>query len=192
MEGASTASLDKMGLYLTTFTKKFSSYIPSIPILFQMKILVPCPVTRDPGRKTVSIFLISYFIEIKRVNLVSLCIFFSRLNKRTSLSLYSWPSSGPTLPSPPFSCDEDLELNAELQGESHQSRVKVQNPLCHPTGHAAFGAAQAPADFLGCKHTLLFHAPVFSYQCLQVLVFRTSHNPFTSQLILILGITPLR
>lgn len=191
MEGASTASLGKMGQYLTTFTKKFS-YIPSVPILFQIKILVSCPVTRDPDRKTVSIFFISCFIEIKRVNLVSLSIFFSGLNKRTSLSLSSWPSSRHTLTRPPFSCDEDLELNAELQGESHQSSIKVQNRLCHPAGHAAFGAAQAPADFLGCKHTLLSHAPVFIHQCLQVLVFRTSHSPFTSQLVLILGITPLR
>jgi len=49
------------------------------------------------------------------------------------------------------------ELDAVLQVGSHESRVKWQNHLPQPAGHASLAAAQDTVGFLGCKRTLSAH-----------------------------------
>ena len=70
------------------------------------------------------------------------------------------------------------ELNAGLQGRSHQSRVEGQNNFPQPAGHTSFDAVQDMIGFLGCKHTLLARGWLFILQYPQVLLGRVALNLF--------------
>ncbi|KAK4818202.1 hypothetical protein QYF61_008586 [Mycteria americana] len=82
------------------------------------------------------------------------------------------------------------ELDALLHVRSHQSRVKGQNHLPRPAGHASFDAAQDAVGFLGCKCTLLAHVQLFIHQYLQVLLRRAALYHIIPQPILKPRITP--
>jgi len=69
------------------------------------------------------------------------------------------------------------ELDSGLQVESHESRVKGQNPLHRPAGHASLDAAQDMIGFLGCKNTLPAHAKRLIHQYPQVLPHRNFPSP---------------
>jgi len=51
-------------------------------------------------------------------------------------------------------------------------------------------AAQDTVGFLGCECTLSAHVQLFIHQYPQVLLRRAAVNPFTPQLVLILGFVP--
>jgi len=80
------------------------------------------------------------------------------------------------------------ELDAGLQVGSHQSRVKVQDHLPRPAGHAAFDAARDMVGFVDCKHTLLAHVCLFIHLYPQVLLSSTSLIPLIPQLVSIPGV----
>jgi len=82
------------------------------------------------------------------------------------------------------------ELDTGLQVGSHQCRAEGQNPLSRPAGHAAFGAAQDMAGFLGCKCTLVTHVQLFTHQYPQVLLGRAALNPFIPQPVSMFQIAP--
>jgi len=82
------------------------------------------------------------------------------------------------------------ELDAGLQVGSHESRVKGQNHLSRPTGHAALDAAQDMVGFLGCKRTLPAHAELLIHQHPQVLLLRAAQEPLSAQPVLVFGIAP--
>ncbi|KAK4818029.1 hypothetical protein QYF61_004153 [Mycteria americana] len=82
------------------------------------------------------------------------------------------------------------ELNTILQVGSHESGVEGENHLLQPAGHASFDAAQDTVGFLGCKRTLLGHVELLISQHPQVLLLRAALNPFSSQLVFVLGIAP--
>jgi len=82
------------------------------------------------------------------------------------------------------------ELDAVLQMRSHQSRVKEQDPLPCPAGHATFDAAQDVVGFLGCKCTLSDHVELLINEHTQVLLLRAALNPFSAQSVFVLGIAP--
>jgi len=55
------------------------------------------------------------------------------------------------------------ELDTGLQVGSQESRVKGQNHLPRPAGHASLDAAQDTVGLLGCKLTLMLaHVQLFS------------------------------
>ncbi|KAM9644853.1 uncharacterized protein ACIBXB_013062 [Morphnus guianensis] len=180
--------------------KKFLPYVQSKSTLFQFKPVTPYPVTTGPGKKSVSIFLISPFYILKGCSKVSL---------EPSLLQAEQPQlSQPVLtgevfhPSDHF-CGPPLdplqeahvfpvlrtpELEAALQVGSHQSGAEGQNPLPRPAGHTALDAAQGTAGILGCEHTLPAHVQLFIHQYPQVLVHRAALNPFIPHLVMIPGI----
>jgi len=80
------------------------------------------------------------------------------------------------------------ELDSGLQVGSHESRVKGQNHLPRPAGHAAFDAAQDMVGLQGCKHTLPGHVDLVN-QHSQVLLLRAALNPFSAQPVFVLGIS---
>ena len=82
------------------------------------------------------------------------------------------------------------ELDAVLQGGSHESGIEGENPLPRPAGHASFDAAQDTVGFLGCKRTLPAHVELLINQYPQVLLLRAAFNPFLAQPIFMLGIAP--
>ncbi|PKU39851.1 hypothetical protein llap_9848 [Limosa lapponica baueri] len=81
------------------------------------------------------------------------------------------------------------ELDAVLQVGSHESGVEGQNHLPRPAGHA-FDVAQDAVGFLNCKRTLLAYVELLINQHPQVLLLRAALNPFTTQPVLISGISP--
>jgi len=81
------------------------------------------------------------------------------------------------------------ELDAGLQGGSHQSGVEGENPLPRSAGHVALDAAQDMLGFLGCEHTLLAHIQLFIHQYPQGLLSRAALNPFIPQPVLIPGVS---
>jgi len=64
------------------------------------------------------------------------------------------------------------ELDTGLQVGSHQSGAEGQNPLPRHAAHAAFDAARATVDLLGCECTLVAHVQLFIHQYPQVLSTR--------------------
>jgi len=72
------------------------------------------------------------------------------------------------------------ELDTGLQVGSDESRVKGQNPLPHPAGHAALDAAQDTGGFLGCKRTLPVHVELRIHQYPQVLPLRAALEPLST------------
>ncbi|KAF4795179.1 hypothetical protein TURU_095431 [Turdus rufiventris] len=97
-------------------------------------------------------------------------------------------SSGltPTVPCPMYAGTP--KLDTALQVGSQESREEGQDhPPC-PADHAAFDTLQDIAGFLHCKLTLLVHKFLINQQP-QVLLLRTSSNPFSTQLIFVLRIS---
>ena len=76
-------------------------------------------------------------------------------------------------------------LNTVLQMGPHKGRAEGDNPLpsrCYPFFNAA------PYTPQGCKHTLLVHVELFTYQDPYVLLLRAALSEFFSQSILVSGI----
>jgi len=80
------------------------------------------------------------------------------------------------------------ELDSVLQVGSHKSRVKGQNHLSRPAGHASLDAAQDTVGFLGCKRTLPAHVEFLIHQYPQVFLFRAALEPLSTQPVLVFGI----
>jgi len=80
------------------------------------------------------------------------------------------------------------ELDAVLQVKSHKSRVKGQNKLPRPAGHACLDAARDTAGFLGCKCALPAHVELLIHQYPQVLLLRTTLESLSTQPVLVFGI----
>jgi len=72
------------------------------------------------------------------------------------------------------------ELDAGLQVGSQESRVKGQNPLPRPAGHAALDAAQDTVGFLGGKRTLPAHVELLIHQYPQGLLLRAALEPLSA------------
>lgn len=71
------------------------------------------------------------------------------------------------------------ELDSTLQLLSQESRAVQESHLPQPPGHTAFDAAQDTTDLLACKHTLLAHVQLFSYQNCQVILGRAALSDFS-------------
>ncbi|KAK4812272.1 LOW QUALITY PROTEIN: hypothetical protein QYF61_012947, partial [Mycteria americana] len=82
------------------------------------------------------------------------------------------------------------ELEAALQGRSHQSRAERQNRLPRPAAHAAFDAAQDTVGLLGCERTLSAHVQLFVHQYPEVLFCRAALDHIIRQPVLIPGLAP--
>ena len=80
------------------------------------------------------------------------------------------------------------ELNAVLQVRPHKSGTERENHSPQTAGHSSFDAAQDNIGFLCCKHTLPGHVELFIHHCPQVLLLRAALNPFSTQLVFVLGI----
>ena len=103
---------------------------------------------------------------------------------------FLWASSGPALTGPYLSCTEDPRGGCSTPGGVSQERIKGENHLPQPAGHASFEAAQDTLGFLGCKRTLPAHVQFLIHQYPQVLLCKAALNPFIPQSVLILGFAP--
>jgi len=82
------------------------------------------------------------------------------------------------------------ELDAGLPGGSHQCGAKRQHPLPRPVTHAAEDAAQGMVGLLGCERTLLDHVKLLVNEHPQVLLRRSTPNPFPPQPLLLPAFAP--
>jgi len=73
---------------------------------------------------------------------------------------------------------------------SHESRVKGQNPLPRPAGHAALDAVQDTVGFLGSQRTSPAHVELLTHRYPQVLLLRAALKPLSAQPVLVSGIAP--
>ncbi|RMC15479.1 hypothetical protein DUI87_07671 [Hirundo rustica rustica] len=79
------------------------------------------------------------------------------------------------------------ELEATLQLESRQRRVRGHNPLPH-LAHTGFDAAQDTFGFLDCWRALLGHIQPLIHQYPHVLLNWAALDPFIPEAVLVLGV----
>lgn len=120
------------------------------------------------------------------------------MNYPKGLSLPSWErcfrplvifvaSSGLALASPwPLGWLKIPKLDAMLQ--VGLTRAEGDNHLPPPAGCIALDAAQDTTGILGCKGMWLNHIKVFVHKHLLIFLIRASLNPFSTQIIFLLGI----
>jgi len=127
--------------------EKFLPYIQYKSNFFQFKIIAPCPVTTSPGKKRLSVFLISPLYILKGHNKVTLepsllqaeqpqlsQPFFTGEAFQPS-DHFLWPSSGSAVTSPCPSCTGDPRAGRRTPGgvSLQQSRGAESPPLpCWP------------------------------------------------------------
>jgi len=98
-------------------------------------------------------------------------------------------SSGPAPAAPCLFCAVGApELDTGLPGGSHQSRG-AESPPSH-AAHAAGDADQGTVGFLGCERTLMGHVELLINQQPEVLLLKAALDPFSTQLLFVLGIAP--
>ena len=148
--------------------KKLLPYIQSKPTFFQFRIITPCPVTKGPGKKSFTIFLVIPPLHTERPQSGLPAAFSSPGWAATALPAFP-PSRGvPALASllrPPLAPLPQLqvcpvlrapELDAGLPGGLSRAG---QNPPPHPVPMLL---GMQPGAQLGCQRTLLARAHFLS------------------------------
>jgi len=106
----------------------------------------------------------------------------------SSPQIIAGASSGPSPPAPGLSCAEGSRAGHRTPGgvSPEQSRGAESPPS--PCAHAAGDAAQGMVGLVGCQQSLQGHVDLLISQHPQVLLHRAAPNPFSAQLVFVLGI----